>query len=363
MVHVPKMGRHSTGQARVVLSGQVHYLGEFGSPEAAAKYAELLAKWEAGGRKPLRAVATVLQVGTVAELARDYMAFVDGRGRYRKSDGRATSGRMRIGRCMKFLSDAIGDVQVRRLQHVHLRRFVDLLVKRESVGRDYLNALIRIAQAMLKWAVREDRLTRDQWRDLKDVEGLSREDLPNRDHRVEKYCPTPEQVELLARAAEPIVGRMIRVQFACGLRPTEMLRMRWCDLDRTEVAGCWTYRVPAELSKVAHHGRALSYAVPIALLDGLVPTSPTGRVFADGPVSLHGYAGALARAAKVSGVPRCTPHSFRHAAVTAAVRVHGALQAQAFVGHASLQTTLRYAHRSQQDRYMIAAELAAKVAN
>lgn len=362
MVHVPKMGRHSTGQARVVLSGQVHYLGEYGSPEAAAKYAELLAKWESGGRKPLRAVATVLQVGTVAELARDYLAHVDGRGRYRKADGRETSGRNRLGRCMKFLCDAIGDVHVRRLQPVHVRRFVDALVKRESIGRDYANALLRLAQAMLKWAAREDRLTREQWRDLKDVEGLSREDLPNRDHRVEKYCATAEEIERIAQAAGGIVGRMVRLQFAAGLRPGELLALRWCDLSREEISGCLTYTVQAAASKVAHRGKELTYAVPLRLLDGLVPTSPTGRVFHDGPETLKSYARALARASKDAGVPRVVPHGVRHAAITEACRGHGALAAQGFVQHSSIQVTSRYLHTRKEERYAIAAGLAAKFA-
>ena len=40
---LPKMGRHSSGQARVTLNGKVHYLGAFASPEA--RYAELIQQW------------------------------------------------------------------------------------------------------------------------------------------------------------------------------------------------------------------------------------------------------------------------------------------------------------------------------
>ena len=42
-VKLPKMGRHSSGQARVTLNGKVHYLGAFASPEA--RYAELIQQW------------------------------------------------------------------------------------------------------------------------------------------------------------------------------------------------------------------------------------------------------------------------------------------------------------------------------
>ncbi|MFN6194232.1 MAG: tyrosine-type recombinase/integrase, partial [Planctomycetota bacterium] len=298
MHRVPKIGRHSTGQARVTLSGQVHYLGAYGTQEAAAKYAELLAKWEAGGRQPLRPVATVAQVGTVAELVAEYLRHVDRRGRYTKSDGRRTSAHARLDRTLRYVVKAIGDVQLRRLRPAHLRKWIDEMIDREGVGRDYLNKMLATVRAMLEWAAREERLGRDQFRDLREVESLSREDLPGRDHRVEKYCPTAAEVERIAQAAGGIVGRMIRVQFACGLRPGELLRMRWCDLDRTEVAGCWTYRVSDDVSKVAHHGRALTYAVPASLLDGLVPTAPAARVFEGGPRSREVYNSALRRACK-----------------------------------------------------------------
>jgi len=39
---LPKMGRHSSGQARVTLNGKAHYLGAFGRPEAHQRYAELI---------------------------------------------------------------------------------------------------------------------------------------------------------------------------------------------------------------------------------------------------------------------------------------------------------------------------------
>jgi hypothetical protein len=49
---LPKMGCHSSGQARVTPNGTVHYLGAFGSPEAHQRYAELIQKWLSGGGRP-----------------------------------------------------------------------------------------------------------------------------------------------------------------------------------------------------------------------------------------------------------------------------------------------------------------------
>ena len=38
----PKLGKHSSGQARVTFDGKVYYCGRWGSVEAQQRYAELL---------------------------------------------------------------------------------------------------------------------------------------------------------------------------------------------------------------------------------------------------------------------------------------------------------------------------------
>ena len=44
---LPKLGRHSRGQARVTLGVRVHYCGAWGTVDAQQCYTELLAKWDA----------------------------------------------------------------------------------------------------------------------------------------------------------------------------------------------------------------------------------------------------------------------------------------------------------------------------
>ena len=46
---LPKIGRHSSGQARVTLGGVVHYLGRYGSLEAQRRYVELIEQWQRDG--------------------------------------------------------------------------------------------------------------------------------------------------------------------------------------------------------------------------------------------------------------------------------------------------------------------------
>src|SRR5436190_2501580 len=47
---LPKIGRHSSGQARVTIGGKVYYLGPYGSLEAQQAYTRLVERWEANGR-------------------------------------------------------------------------------------------------------------------------------------------------------------------------------------------------------------------------------------------------------------------------------------------------------------------------
>ena len=49
---LPKIGRHSSGQARVTLGGVVHYLGRYGSLGAQRRYVELIEQWQRDGCRP-----------------------------------------------------------------------------------------------------------------------------------------------------------------------------------------------------------------------------------------------------------------------------------------------------------------------
>jgi hypothetical protein len=82
---IPKMGRHSSGQARVKLNGRVFYLGAHGSVGAQRRYTDLLNRWLDNGRKPLVETPVVVQVIAMAEVFAKYEAYLDKTGRYRKN--------------------------------------------------------------------------------------------------------------------------------------------------------------------------------------------------------------------------------------------------------------------------------------
>lgn len=65
---VPSLRPHSSGRARVTLSGRTFYVGAWGSAEAHARYAELVRQWLANGRNwTERGPQTVADVQAIAE--------------------------------------------------------------------------------------------------------------------------------------------------------------------------------------------------------------------------------------------------------------------------------------------------------
>jgi hypothetical protein len=45
---IPSYLSHSSGQARVLISGKYHYLGKYGSPESKIEYGRLVALMQSG---------------------------------------------------------------------------------------------------------------------------------------------------------------------------------------------------------------------------------------------------------------------------------------------------------------------------
>ena len=73
---VPGLLRHSSGQARVCLSGHFHYCGVFGTLEAAQRYAALVARWEENGRRPIDPLPDVEQLRPMRDLFARYDAYL-----------------------------------------------------------------------------------------------------------------------------------------------------------------------------------------------------------------------------------------------------------------------------------------------
>lgn len=378
----PKMGRHSSGQARVTLAGKVHYLGLYGSPEAHARYAELVKRWRAGEAPRPRTPHAGQVLVTVRDLFAQYRDWITATGRYMKN-GAPTSQRRLIEDVLVAFESFSGDVRTTQLSEAVLIQWRDRLEENLQLTRRGVNRKVTRLLSVLRWARSRGLLTREVWADCSAIEPLKRGECGNRRERIrERRAVTLEEVERVAEACTcRHVAAMLRVQALLGCRPGEIAAMRWADIDKTPVivdgVTLWTYRVPEATGKTSHHGRAISYPVSPAAQRILeeFPAPPAAFIFSPqqsmverrrsrktAPTfgskwTARAYRNAVTRACAAAGVPYFSPHEVRHGAITRAAETFGVLAAQKLANHSTATTTARYLHVDDQAAYRVAAAL------
>lgn len=172
-----------------------------------------------------------------------------------------------------------------------------------------------------------------------------------------------EQIEAVAGKAEGMFGAAIVVAAYTGLRTGELRALRWRDVDFLAASVHVRRNMPAGGEEGApKSGKPRS--VPLAddaarALDGLSRregfTGPNDRVFGREDGSMLGedaFRDALYGALAAAGIDRTgfparggfTFHDLRHTFGTLAVQVFPISDVQVYMGHATIQTTMRYAH-------------------
>lgn len=404
-VRLPKLGVHkATGQARVLLSGVTHYCGVAGTPEAHARYAELVQKWLADGKRPMRDLPTAPQaVVTLRGVFDAFLAHADSTGRYQKN-GKPGTHRQRFDALADSIVKVLGNLPVAKLTEALLVRWRDTLEQPGRRGmrtRLGINRLVAMAVLVLRWGKTRGLVPKAVFADLSAIEPLQRGQCGDRpDHGRPRRAVSAEEAEKVAQHACPQVAAMIRLQAMTGMRPSEVCGMRWADIDKTPMAGdatgSWVYRVPT--GKTSHHGHATRYVLPPVVqkileqfpalpaafifspakamaerrqrLRAARKTPPTGQTHerdatADRNYSprwgTNEYRHAVERAAKAAKVERFTPHELRHGFVTWAANTLTIGAAAAAANHRSATTTNRYVHVRHDDALAVAAAMQARV--
>jgi len=370
---LPKMGRHSSGQARVRLNGKPHYLGLWGSPEAHEAYGKLLKQWEATDRKPIgpQPVHADEATFTMGDLAEQYEAWLDGTGRYRKH-GKETSARRVTRVALRRLGEFAGAVLVRRVSEALLLQWRDRLeTANPKWARSTVNRYVHRVLLMLNWGRARGLVPKPVWADVSMLEPLKRTDCPGRpEHGRARRAVSIEDVEEVAKHCCNQIAAMMRLQLLTAMRPGEVCALRWADIDKNGPDGKWVYTVVAP--KTEHHGHVTRYLLgprAQAILEQF-PAVPRAYVFspakrmadrraagqqrplAPGPrrtfnAKWHPVAYRLhvVLACEAAKVQLFTPHELRHSAITRVVEVVGLTAASAVANHRSLAMTSRYYHR------------------
>lgn len=167
-------------------------------------------------------------------------------------------------------------------------------------------------------------------------------------------------IDAVLKVARPTLARAIRVQLLTGMRPGELLKMRFCDLKPSRGGDLWEYR-PSH--KTEHLGRVR--LIPIGpeaqlelrdqvhsltaqgnLVDGEIITPRLGDAHdtrAFWPWKRTGaYGDAIKRACARAGVAPWSPNQLRHTRGTLACRARGEDVAAELLGHADPSMTRRH---------------------
>jgi integrase len=367
MARTPKLRKSSNGRAVVEYRRRRYWLGKYGSQEAEAAYQEWLAQFRAGeldnpGLPAIRRMSIASLAVRYLEFAESYSTPVDFV--HVRETVRAVVKLFRNSDACDFGAPQLLSVQSE-------------LIRREYRHRTINNRIGRI-RFWFRWAVAavpESGVTGSQCADLATVVGI-RAGRPNLEgltatasRKIDPVAWSVAETVLPFLSAD--VAAMVHIQYACGMRPGEVVRMRECEIDTS--GDVWFF-APAD-HKNAWRGKGLVKAIP-ASVQGVVASffgrHPDAYMFqpgrpdksnTSGKVGDHytttSYRRAVTRGiarARLAGfdVPSWTPNQLRHAIATDISSRFGQQAAQRWLGHDDLSTTAIYAESTRRELVEIA---------
>ena len=351
--------------AFVELAGGRRYLGPYGSPESREAYARVIAEWSAGGGM---APVTPSEI-TTTELVARYWEYAEGY--YRGKEGKPSKELSKIRVATRVLIRLYGSLPACAFGPLRLKTCRQAFIDAGNC-RSMVNEQVFRIKRIFKWCASEELISESVYRSLQTVSSLRRGRSAARE--TEPVRPVPDEY---VDAIEPYVlgpiWAAIQVQRLTGMRPTELLSMRGCDLNMD--GDLWIYT--PRTHKSAHHGftrvieigpRAQEVLGPLLKADlaahlfspldavaeraARYPTHrrpdqvanprKTSRRVRDN-YDADGYRKAVQRACKLAGVPVWTPHQLRHNYATVVRRKYGIELARVLLKHRSAVTSELYA--------------------
>jgi integrase len=256
---------------------------------------------------------------------------------YRRSDGSPTRHAKNIELATRPL---ISQLSAESFGLDDLREYREQLIKR-GLKRRTINQWVGWVRGMFRWAAREQLLPPSQVAELTLIEPLRYGRSPAKEHD-DRVVVTLAMILRILPELSAVVRSMVRLQWLTGMRPGEVVSMRWSEL--IDLESCTVYR-PTQ-HKTKHHNRSRVVVLVgevMQLFDGLshesehVWTNTRGR-----PFTTHTYAQSIVRACKRLGVPVWTPGRIRRSTATYARRITDTETVQRLLGHASAEMTEWY---------------------
>jgi integrase len=388
----PKYRKHSSRDYAIVeIGGKRISLAKFGKYQSLASkaaYRRLMAASvvEATNEEIAARIDTPSRV-TVSQLIVEYMAYASTR--YVKRGEPTTEVRL-MQTALKPLGDRHG---ARRVDEISVPQVIQArdAWRAKGICRRKINQHVGRIKRVWRWGLERGLVPADNFQSISSISGLR----PGEAYDPPRVVPiSKDRVLAIKGKVTPPIWAMIRLQWLTGMRPGEVLTMRWCDINLE--GRVWEYRPQSH--KTEHHGaERVVYLGPRSqrLLKRwkCAPTeyifSPVagrnafaGRGSVRGKVTRHrlrecyttiGYSSAIRRACrKVWPAPdgltkqqirdwhkahHWNPNRLRHAAATRIRARHGIEQARVLLGHRAMATTEIYAERDQRQARRIAHHL------
>lgn len=346
-----------SGQARVIIDGKDHLLGEYGSKESRAEYERLIALWQADQSGTIKR-STI----TIGHLIVGYLTYADG---YYRKNGKVTSEVSAIRSAMRVLKNECATLPAANFTPTSLKGVREAMVKK-GWKRKSINSQVNRIRRMLAWAVESELLEPTVLHACREVKSLA----AGRTGAVEgeRVLPAPiEDVEAIRNFVPRQVWAMICLQLETGMRPQEVRTLRLENVDRNE--GCWLYQ--PESHKTEHHGRQRRVFLnqhAQRILKPFLRADPETYLFSpyeawqeslssrndavkirkprsNSCYSKDSYTRCIARACASAGVDSWSPNQLRHSAATSLEQEFGEDITRAILGHTSKSTTEIYVEK------------------
>lgn len=236
-MRLPSYRRHSSGQARVTISGRDYLLGPHGTAESKRQYNKLIAEYIAGGQSATFGVSEAEL--TVMELLASYTKHLK---TYHCLGPESEFHRFKpVCKAFKSLygpepAIKFGPLQYKALRsHMMLPITVKLKDGRKMVrtrSRTYINMLMKHVRRLYRWASAEGMLPASVHEALETVDPLKMGRTTARE--TEPVRPiSPEAVEATLKHLPPVVADMVRLQSLLGCRPGEICKITPAMVDRS----------------------------------------------------------------------------------------------------------------------------------
>jgi integrase len=385
------------------------YLGKHGSAAAARRYREVLADHLAG--KPIvtssRPARPSSDWPTVAQLCATFL--LDAERYYVDAEGNRSREVSNFRLALRPLLELYRDTPTDELSVTELAAVRQLLLdteirckkdqaKRPIPGtgrkrtRTHINACVRRIKQVFRWGTERKLVPGSTWHELSALRSLPIGRSGARETEPVQAVPWSMVEPVLNHLPTPLAA-CVRLQWCTGMRPSEALKIRMADLDRS--GDVWLYTIPKHKNSwrgrervVALGPEAQAVLTPLLRVDGGYLISPrdamaehqkTRRATRKTPLTpsqrtrdarnaakrssvgdyygIDAYRKAIHRACDQTGIDRWSPHRLRHAKGTELARSEGIEVARIALGHKDDRVTRRYAASAELD---LAKEVARK---